>query len=80
MKKVKKLKAEDTNDFPKYLMKVDGERKFFNFREAYVMYDSGSINVEFCRYVLNADFSVRKMTNEDKAKISEAADKYGEGK
>lgn len=66
--------------FPKYLMKINGGRKFLPFGEAYVAYDSGSARVEFGRYVLNEDFSVRKMTDEDKSKISDAADKYSASK
>ncbi len=69
-----------TEDFPKYLMKIDGERKFLSFRDAYVAYDLGFVPVEFGRYVLNADFSVQKMTEEDKSEISYAADKYNAGK
>ena len=77
-KKAKKKRKKEA--FPKFLMKINGERKFLSFRETYVAYDSDLISVEFGRYVLNADFSVRKMTKEDEKKIIEAADKYGEGK
>ena len=69
-----------SNEFPKYLMKINGERKFLSLRDAYVAYDSGFTHVEFGRYVLNEDFSVRKMTIEDTSKISNAADKYGASK
>ncbi len=67
-------------NFPKYLMKIGGERNFLSFREAYVAYDLGFALVEFGRYVLNEDFSVRKMTDEDKSKISDAADAYSASK
>ena len=70
----------EPTDFPKYLMKINGNRKFLTFHEAYVAYDSGSANVEFGRYVLSEDGSVRAMTDEDKSKISEAADKYSASK
>lgn len=69
-----------SDKFPKYLMKINRERKFLTFREAYVTYDSGLAQVEFGRYVLNEDFSVRKMTDEDKSKISDAADEYSASK
>jgi len=67
-------------EFPKYLMKINGERKFLSFRDAFVFYDSGSLLVEFGRYVLNEDFSVRKMTDEDRTKISRSADNYSASK
>ena len=66
--------------FPKYLMKINGERKFMTFQEAYRAYDFNFAAVDFGRYVLNADFSVRKMTDEDKENISKAADEYSESK
>jgi hypothetical protein len=66
--------------FPKYLMKINGQRKFLSFERAYVMFDSGSDQVEFGRYVLEADFSVRKMTDEDREAISEAAERYSDSK
>mgnify|MGYP001613841183 FL=1 len=73
-------KAEAPNQFPKYLMKGNGQRKFFTFSEAVVVYDSGSCKVSFGQYILHADFSVEKMTDADKAMISEGADRYSAGK
>jgi hypothetical protein len=67
-------------DFPKFLMKIGGNRKFLSLSEAYIAFDSGFLYVEFGRYVLNEDFSVRKMTEEDKKKISDAADEYSASK
>lgn len=67
-------------DFPKYLMKVNGDRMFLTFREAYVAYNSGSDKVEFGRYVLDENFHVRKMTEEDRDKISDAAEAYDASK
>jgi len=69
-----------SNDFPKYLMVIDGKLHFVPFREAYVAYDNGFVPVEFGQYVLNHDFSVREMTEEDKSKISDAADEYSASK
>lgn len=66
--------------FPMYQMKINGNRMFLPFEQAYVVYNSGSTQVEFGRYVLNEDFSVRKMTKEDKSKISDAADQYSASK
>ncbi len=70
----------EKTEYPKYLMKVNGDRKFFPFAEAAAIYDSGHERVEFGRYVLNEDFSVRKMTDEEKWKISRAADEYSHSK
>lgn len=75
-----RLQATKSKDFPKYLLKVDGQRKFYTFAEAYVLYDSGMVKVEFGRYVLYEDFTVRKMDESDKSAISKAADKYSESK
>jgi hypothetical protein len=66
--------------FPKYLMKINGNRRFLPFNEAYTIYDSGSARVEFGHYVLNEDFSVRRMTDEDRLRISNAADKHSGNK
>jgi len=76
----KETPKPESEEFPKYLMKVGGDRKFVTFREAYVLYDSGLVRVDFGRYVLEKDFSVRPMTDKDKAKISEAADEYSASK
>jgi hypothetical protein len=67
-------------EFPKYLMKINGQRKFLSLRDAYVAYDSGFDKVKFGIYVLEKDFSVRKMTEEDAEKISNFADKHSESK
>lgn len=63
-------------EFPKYLMKVNGQRQFLTLKEAAVAYDSGFFPVEFSRYVLDETFSVRKMTDDDRQAISNAADEY----
>ncbi len=68
------------SEFPKYLMKIDGQRKFLTFHEAAAAYDSGSARVKFGRYVLNADYSARKMTPEDKDRISRAAEAQSSSK
>lgn len=68
------------SEFPKYLMKIDGQRKFLTFHEAAAAYDSGSARVEFGRHVLNEDLSIRKMTQEDRGGISRAADDHSSSK
>lgn len=61
-------------------MVINGGRIFLPFRDAYVAYDSGQARVEFGEYVLNEDFSVRKMDDDDQRKISHAADEYSASK
>lgn len=77
MKKAKKKEEDKIPQFPKYLLKVNGKRVFYNFSDAVVLLDSGFENVEFGRYVLNADFSVSLMTKGDREKLLKAADEYG---
>lgn len=67
-------------EFPKYLMTIDGDRRFLSFHEAAAAFDSGSHQVKFGRYVLGVDFRVRKMTQEDRDKISRAADDHSSSK
>lgn len=74
------MNQNNEDEFPKYLMRVNGERRFLTFRNAYIALNSGFDHVTFGRYVLNEDDSVRKMTGEDRSKISNAADKYSASK
>ena len=69
-----------TEHFPKYLMKVGEKRIFLKFAEAAQVYNSGTCNVSFGQYVLDSDFSVRKMEDNDRKKISRAADAYSASK
>ena len=73
-------KPVTSTSFPKYLMKIDGQRKFLSLSEAGRAYDSGFTKVDFGRYILNADFTVRPMEESDRVNISEAADKHSESK
>lgn len=63
------------NSFPKYMLKIDENRVFLSFQEAYTAYNSGSSDVRFGRYVLHEDFTVRMMDDADRSKISQAADR-----
>ncbi len=67
-------------EFPKYLMKIGRNRKYLPLGEAAKAYDCGHADVRFGRYVLNEDYSVREMTNEDRDQISKAADNYSASK
>ncbi len=70
----------DSDQFPKYLMKINGDRRYLSFGEACAAYDSGTRKVEFGRYVLDSDFRVREMTDEDRSKISRGADEHSDAK
>ena len=72
--------AVATSEFPKYLMEIDGKKKFFTIRDAGVWYDNGFMRVEIGGEVLEADFSVREITKEEREKISEIADEYSASK
>ncbi len=79
-KRVRQGKKEEIPQFPRYLLKVNGKRIFYSFFDAVVLLDSGFENVRFGRYVLNADFSVSLMREEDREKLLKAADEYGASK
>lgn len=57
-------------------MKVGRNRYFYPLSQAAEAYNNGMAEVDFGRYVLNADFSVREMNAEDRQKISKAADSF----
>lgn len=78
----KKDKSADQTDrpFPWYLMKIGGERKFLPISEAGVAYDSGWVNVEIVGDVLEADGTVRPITEKERARISDIADEYSASK
>ena len=56
-------------EFPKYLMKINDEEQFMTFLDACKTYVQGNVPVEFGRYVLNEDFRVRRLTEEDRHMI-----------
>ena len=67
-------------EFPKYLMKINGQRQFLPLDKAAAAYDSGHDQVSFGRYVLNADFSVGLMEEADRKRVSDAAGEYSGSK
>ena len=67
-------------DFPKYLIKINDEQRFLSFREALGAHNSAFSRGDFGEYILNEDFSVRKMTSDDKSRILIASDRCHEGK
>lgn len=66
--------------FPAYLMKVGDEFKFLTMPRAGVIFDSGYEKVEIVGYVLNEDFTVRKITEKEQDEIAERALDYSASK
>ena len=69
------MPAKKKRKFPKYLMKVNGKRRFLNLKEAAEAYDSLFDRASFGRYVMKSDFRVRLFCRKDKLKIRKVADK-----
>ncbi len=67
-------------NFPRYLVDIGGERKFLSIQEAGIWYDCGHVRVEICGEVIEADFSVREITKEERERICEIADEYSGNK
>ena len=66
---------------PLYLMLVDDEPRLMPLRQAGVMYDSWWHRVEIGPYVVDpTNMKVRRVTAEDRAKISDLADEYSASK
>ena len=75
------------SEFPKYLVVTSiphlgrgKERKFITMGEAGQLFDSGMMQVEIRRYVLEAGFSVRLISEAELALISQIADAYSDSK
>ena len=64
----------------RYLMIIDGDRKWLPIEEAGVAYDNGYAPVTIGGYVLVGDFIERKITNAERRKIVAIADKHSESK
>lgn len=63
-------------EFPKIGLIVDGKKKFYPLREAVPIWDSGWVRVEDTGELLEADFSVRKMTREENQEFQSRVDEY----
>ena len=61
-------------------MKVNGKRQFMTMQAAGVAYDSGWQKVELLRIVLEADYTVRDLTEEEEREISRIADAHSDSK
>lgn len=66
---------------PKYLLNVDGERKFYTLADAGVMWDNGFADVRMTNLVLEKDgCTVRDITKEEIREIQRIADEYSASK
>lgn len=68
------------DDFPLYLLVVDGKKQFVPIAEAGRLFDSGWQKVDTGGLMLEKDFSVRPMTQEEERQVSTAADEYSASK
>lgn len=64
----------------RYLMIINGERKWLPIEEAGVAYDNGFVPVTIGGYVLVGNFIERKITNTERRKIVAIADHHSERK
>jgi hypothetical protein len=61
-------------EFPKYLMRIDNQKRFLSFGDAVLAHNSNMSDVEIGEYVLLSDYTVRPITAEDRGAISKASD------
>lgn len=67
--------------FPLYLMRIDDRYEFVTIHRAAAWYDSGWNKVDFGGFVIeDATFKVRRITDQEKRKISDMADEYSTSK
>lgn len=66
--------------FPMYQMVVNGETRYYDLGEAGRLYDSGHLPVGFGELVMEEDTTERAMTDDDKRRISNYADKFSASK
>lgn len=70
-----------SNTYPRYSMMVDGKLEWFSLGRAASMYDCGFIQVDFGPCVIEKEGEdPRLMTDDDRSKISELADRISESK
>ncbi len=72
---------EPEQEYPKYLLSVDGEKKFYTLVAAGVMWDNGHADVRMENLVLEKDgCSVRDITKKEMREIQRIADDYSASK
>lgn len=72
--------VSDGGEFPKYLMTVDGKASFMSMKSAGIKLSSLWERVEVGNLVLEADFSVRKITKEENNRMTTISDRCDEDK
>ena len=71
---------DDWGDFPKIGLIVNRIKKFYPLREAIPVWDSGFIPVEDANELLLADFTVRRMTDEENRAFQSRTNEYSASK
>jgi hypothetical protein len=74
------MSTTQSREFPRYLLSIEGQKKFVTMQEAGVLYDSGHLRVECLDLVLGADFSVRGITHEEISEMCRIADAHSASK
>lgn len=75
-------KTAQKPEFPRFLMRVNGEEKFMSIQEAGVNFDNGFVQVEIGGLVLldGEEFCVRRITPAEESEISDIADRHSSSK
>ena len=74
------MASSESSIFPLYKMIIDGKEHRLPLRDVSVAYDSGWVPVAIGGLVLEAAGQPREITNEERAKISDIADRCSESK
>ena len=69
------------SDGPKYLLSVNGEKKFYPLAQAGIVWDNGFADVRMIGLVLEEDgVTVRDIRDDEKRRIQKIADDYSASK
>ena len=71
---------ESWGEFPRIGLIVNGKKKFYSLQDAIPVWDSGWLDVRDSKEVLEADFSVRLMTDEENKDFQERVDQFSASK
>ena len=71
---------DDWNDFPKIGLITGDEKRFLSLNEAIPVWDSWGLDVEDTGEVLEADYSVRMMTDEEYLVFQNRVDQFSSNK
>ncbi len=69
-----------TDKHLRYLMIVNGENHWLNLYESGVLYENGQVSVQIGGRVMESNGKEREITDEERARIVEIADRVSENK